>query len=173
MKKYIAIIATLVLLLLVFAPATYAQEGDAQGGPGGPGGGPGWDGGWQGGGWQGGGWGGGWDGGWGGGWHNCQGTCYRVRYGDTLFSIGRRYGVNPWEIARVNSLPNPNCIYAGQWLIIPPSPCCWQGYNPWPQRPYPYDGKPAGWYGGGWGPNDGWNGGGWDPHGYDDGSDGY
>lgn len=158
MKKYVAIIATLVLLLLVFAPATYAQEADAQGGYGG--------GGWHDGGWGDGGWGGG---GWGGGWNNCRGNCYRVRYGDTLFSIGRRYGVNPWEIARANGLNNPNWIYAGQWLFIPPSRCCQS----------PYGGNPAGYYGGGWGYNDGWNGGGWGGHhggyggGYDDGYDGY
>lgn len=156
MKKYVAIIATLVLLLLVFAPATYAQEADAQGG--------------YGGGYYGGGWG---DGGWGGGWHNCRGNCYRVRYGDTLFSIGRRFGVHPWEIARANGLRNPNWIYAGQWLFIPPSRCC----------QYPYGGNPAGYYGGGWGYG-GWGhddgyGGGWGGHyggyggGYDEGYDGY
>ncbi len=44
---------------------------------------------------------------------------YTVRYGDTLFSIGRMYGVNPYYIAEVNGLPNPNCIYAGQALYIP------------------------------------------------------
>ncbi len=42
-----------------------------------------------------------------------------VRYGETLFSIGRQYGVNPYAIARANYLPNPNCIYAGQVLRIP------------------------------------------------------
>lgn len=142
MKKYVAIIATLVLLLLVFAPATYAQEADAQGG------------------YYGGGWGDG--GGWGGGWYGCRGNCYRVRYGDTLFSIGRRFGVNPWEIARANGLRNPNWIYAGQWLFIPPS-----------RYPYPYGG-PAGYYGG----CGGYGGCGYDGYyggygGYDDGYDGY
>ncbi len=162
MKKYVAIIATLVLLLLVFAPATYAQEADAQGG----GYGGGWDGGWHDGGWGD----GGWQGGWGGGWNNCRGNCYRVHYGDTLFSIGRRYGVNPWEIARANGLQNPNWIYAGQWLFIPPA-----------RYPHPYGGNPAGYYGGcgwqsgcgyggwqgGWGYGDGYGGG------YDDGYSGY
>ena len=44
---------------------------------------------------------------------------YTVRYGDTLFKVGRMYGVNPYYIAEVNHLPNPNCIYAGQVLYIP------------------------------------------------------
>ena len=44
---------------------------------------------------------------------------HHVRRGETLFSIGRRYGVNPYAIARANYLPNPNCIYAGQVLRIP------------------------------------------------------
>ena len=42
-----------------------------------------------------------------------------VRYGETLFSIGRLYGVNPYAIAHANGLPNPNRIYAGQVLLIP------------------------------------------------------
>ena len=46
-------------------------------------------------------------------------TYHRVRYGETLYSIGRRYGVNAYAIARANHLPNPNCIYAGQVLRIP------------------------------------------------------
>ena len=51
---------------------------------------------------------------------------YVVKAGDTLFAIGRRYGVNPYEIARYNRLANPNLIYVGQKLRIPcvgaPSP---------------------------------------------------
>jgi LysM repeat protein len=42
-----------------------------------------------------------------------------VRFGETLFSIGRMYGVSPWSIARVNGLANPNYIRAGTWLTIP------------------------------------------------------
>ncbi len=44
---------------------------------------------------------------------------HRVRRGETLFSIGRLYGVNPYAIARANGIPNPNRIYAGQVLLIP------------------------------------------------------
>ncbi|MGQ9627906.1 MAG: LysM peptidoglycan-binding domain-containing protein [Anaerolineae bacterium] len=57
------------------------------------------------------------------------GFWHTVRWGETLFSIGRLYGVNPWAIARANCLPNPNRIYAGQTLWIP-------YYAPWPQ-PWP------------------------------------
>ena len=42
-----------------------------------------------------------------------------VRPGETVFSIGRLYGVNPWTISAANGLPNPNRIYAGQRLYIP------------------------------------------------------
>ena len=42
-----------------------------------------------------------------------------VHAGETLWSIGRRYGVSAWAIATANHLPNPNKIYAGQWLYIP------------------------------------------------------
>ncbi len=52
------------------------------------------------------------------------GTYHTVRYGETLFSLGRYYGVNPYAIARANNLYNPNYIYAGQVLYIP------SGYQP-------------------------------------------
>jgi LysM repeat protein len=54
------------------------------------------------------------------------GVYHTVSYGDTLYSIGRYYGVNPYAIARANNLYNPNYIYAGQVLYIP------QGYYPSP-----------------------------------------
>jgi nucleoid-associated protein YgaU len=44
---------------------------------------------------------------------------HTVRFGETLFSIGRLYGTNPWLIARSNYLINPNLIFAGQVLCIP------------------------------------------------------
>lgn len=49
----------------------------------------------------------------------CGSGVHIVRYGETLFSIGRWYGVNPWSIAHANGLVNPNHIYAGQRLHIP------------------------------------------------------
>ncbi|MCK6626007.1 MAG: LysM peptidoglycan-binding domain-containing protein [Anaerolineae bacterium] len=74
----------------------------------------------------------GYGGGWGGGFY------YTVRYGDTLFAICRKFGVDPYEIARINGLPNPNHIYAGQVLYIPAGsgycPTCWANYHhPWPK----------------------------------------
>ena len=48
---------------------------------------------------------------------------HTVRPGETLFSIGRLYGVNPYAIASANHLYNPNRIYIGQCLYIPPSSC--------------------------------------------------
>jgi LysM repeat protein len=55
----------------------------------------------------------------------CAPIYHHVRRGETLFSIGRLYGVNPYAIARANHIPNPNRIYACQVLLIPvhdPSP---------------------------------------------------
>ena len=68
----------------------------------------------------------------------CGPTYHRVRYGETLSSIGRLYGVNPYTIARANGLANPNYIYAGQVLLIPTcySPC-YYSYPCYPSR-YPY-----------------------------------
>lgn len=42
-----------------------------------------------------------------------------VQYGETLFSIARRYGTTAWAISMANNLYNPNVIYAGQRLVIP------------------------------------------------------
>jgi LysM repeat protein len=47
------------------------------------------------------------------------GSTYIVRYGDTLFRIGRRTGISPWRIAAVNGITNMNRIWAGQRLYIP------------------------------------------------------
>lgn len=87
------------------------------------------------------------------------GNHYCVKYGDTLFSIGRRYGVNPYHIAQVNGLHNPNHIYAGQCLYIPPS-SGWGhdgcGYNCYDKPSY----QPGGWGRDDWG-KDGWGKDGW------------
>ncbi len=51
--------------------------------------------------------------------------------GETLFCIGRAYGVDPWAIASANGLINPNVIHPGLTLTIPnvhvtlpPGPTC-------------------------------------------------
>jgi LysM repeat protein len=51
---------------------------------------------------------------------NAQGNVvHTVKSGETLFSIGRLYGVNPYSIAAANNIPYPYIIYPGQQLIIP------------------------------------------------------
>jgi hypothetical protein len=67
------------------------------------------------------------------------GYYHTVQYGETLYSIGRAYGVNPHQIAAANGLYNPDHIYAGQSLHIP----CHDGYQP---KPQPGHGKYP-WYG--------------------------
>ena len=57
------------------------------------------------------------------------GFWHTVRWGETLFSIGRLYGVNAYTICSVNGLGNCNYVWAGQSLWIPshhgpcPAPC--------------------------------------------------
>ena len=79
---------------------------------------------------------------------------HMVRPGETLFSIGRLYGVNPYTIASMNGLYNPNYIQIGQVLYVPtyggwsypswtphyPSQYWWPGwgyYPPWGGCYYP------------------------------------
>jgi LysM repeat protein len=64
---------------------------------------------------------------------NGSGCYYVVRRGDTLFSIGMRYGVSPYYLAQINGLWNPNIIYAGMTLMVP----CGGGYPYPPQPPKP------------------------------------
>ncbi len=60
-----------------------------------------------------------------------------VGWGQTLYSIGRAYGVRWQAIAAYNGLANPNRIYAGQRLRIPnayiggpgPGPGCYCRYR--------------------------------------------
>ena len=64
-------------------------------------------------------------------------NCHAVRFGETVFSIGRLYGVSPWAIASANGLANWNYVRAGDCLVIPGG---WYPYpHPYPRpRPYPY-----------------------------------
>jgi hypothetical protein len=47
------------------------------------------------------------------------GFWHRVRYGETLSTIGWQYGVNPYSICAANGLGNCNYIWTGQMLWIP------------------------------------------------------
>jgi len=44
---------------------------------------------------------------------------YLVKPGDTLWSIGRRFGISETELVRVNRIPNPNNLVIGQTVVIP------------------------------------------------------
>ncbi len=54
-----------------------------------------------------------------------------VQTGETLFCLGRAYGVDPWAIARQNGIVNVNLIMPGVKLqipnaprVLPPGPIC-------------------------------------------------
>ena len=48
------------------------------------------------------------------------GFWYTVHPGEMLRIIAARYGWGTWHLANVNHIPNPDVIYAGQVLWIPP-----------------------------------------------------
>lgn len=48
-------------------------------------------------------------------------SAYIVQFGDTLFSIARRYGVSIYALMRANGIYNPNFIFTGMRLFIPRS----------------------------------------------------
>jgi LysM repeat protein len=49
----------------------------------------------------------------------CSGQYYRVKHGESLSEIARRYSVTVEALAQVNNIRNPSVIYAGQRLCIP------------------------------------------------------
>lgn len=56
---------------------------------------------------------------------------HTVKPGETLFCIGRAYGVDPWAIVKQNGIVNPNLIQPGvqlhipaAWRTLPPGPTC-------------------------------------------------
>jgi LysM repeat protein len=61
---------------------------------------------------------------------------HTVKPGETLYSIGRLYGVSPTAIASYNGVVNPDRIYVGHVLAIPNA----YGWGYW--RPYPYYHRP-------------------------------
>ena len=46
-------------------------------------------------------------------------TAYIVQAGDTIYSIGRKFNVNPTEIISKNQMLNPNQLVVGQKFMIP------------------------------------------------------
>ncbi|MBR6033469.1 MAG: LysM peptidoglycan-binding domain-containing protein [Clostridia bacterium] len=50
--------------------------------------------------------------------HDCGHVIYRIKWGDTLTSIARKYGVSIQSIVDENDIANPNLIYAGNILRI-------------------------------------------------------
>jgi LysM repeat protein len=50
------------------------------------------------------------------------GQTYQVKYGDTLYSIARRFGTDVSTLVRLNGIRNPNLIYVGQILCLPGGP---------------------------------------------------
>ncbi len=56
---------------------------------------------------------------------------HTIRVGETLFCIGRAYGVDPWAIALQNNVVRPNLVHPGMVLdipdvpaVLPPGPIC-------------------------------------------------
>ena len=52
-----------------------------------------------------------------------EGVVYRIGYGDTLWDIAEAFYRNPWlypNIARFNNIRNPDLIYSGTTIRVPP-----------------------------------------------------
>jgi LysM repeat protein len=63
------------------------------------------------------------------------GTTYVIQWGDTLYSIARRFGTTVDALVMANGLPNAWQIFAGQELLIPGPGA--QPVPPWPVPPSP------------------------------------
>jgi len=60
--------------------------------------------------------------------HGCD-DCYIVQPGDTLSEIAKWFGVPTWVLAKYNHISDPNKIYVGQKIYIPPGGCGGCGYD--------------------------------------------
>ncbi len=45
---------------------------------------------------------------------------YIIKHGDTLSEIAQRFGTTTAELARINSIDDPDKIYAGHMIVVPP-----------------------------------------------------
>lgn len=50
--------------------------------------------------------------------NNTKKIIYKIKWGDTLWAIARRYGVSIQDLVNWNNIKNPNLIYAGNSLTI-------------------------------------------------------
>jgi LysM repeat protein len=48
-----------------------------------------------------------------------SGTKYTVQEGEWVYSIARKFGVDPYAIIEANNLQSPYTLYPGQVLVIP------------------------------------------------------
>jgi LysM repeat protein len=61
---------------------------------------------------------------------------HTVKYGESLYCIGRAYVVSPWSIAQVNGIAWPYTIFVGQVLKIPNAPWINPPFGPVCQRQF-------------------------------------
>jgi murein DD-endopeptidase MepM/ murein hydrolase activator NlpD len=52
-------------------------------------------------------------------WGCAKGIYHRVHAGETLYRIGKAYGVPYEELADINDISNPSVIYVGQRIFVP------------------------------------------------------
>ena len=70
---------------------------------------------------------------------------HTVRAGETLYCIGRAYGVQPWAIAAQNGIGQTSTLYVGQslaipgapWINKPAGPTCTRQFDPGTPPPPP------------------------------------
>jgi LysM repeat protein len=91
-----------------------------------------------------------------------SGPYHIVKHGETLSQIAKSYGVTLWALAEHNGISDPNYIYVGQCLYIPPAGSGYHGKKH--QGGYEHD--DYGWKDDGW-KDDGWKNDGWKDNGYD------
>ena len=44
---------------------------------------------------------------------------YQIKKGDTLIKIAQRFGTDYKTLAKLNNIPDPSKIYAGNWIKVP------------------------------------------------------
>jgi LysM repeat protein len=91
-----------------------------------------------------------------------SGDYHKVHHGETLSEIAKHYGVTVWALAEANGISDPNTIYVGQHLYIPPAGTGYHGGG-YHDGGYHDDGHHDGGYHDDGYHDDGYHDGGWKP----------
>ena len=62
---------------------------------------------------------------------------YKIKAGDTLSGIAQQFGITVEDIVKYNNITDPNAVYEGQTILIPPAGAAASNQTPSANTPVP------------------------------------